>query len=197
MEHAQTQVLHSRIAVREFVRQCVDIPKFYRYCQQCPSFGRTWSCPPFGFSAESVWQRYQTLWLYGEKVPVPEELQQQHFTGGALESESAALLQPVKDRILTHLLSLEAQHPGSMVLSAGSCRLCAGGCARPLGQPCRQPEQMRHSIESLGGDVGWAVSLYLGEELAWGRAGRMPPHYLLLGGLLTDPVEVPAEDGEG
>ena len=43
---------------------------------------------------------------------------------------------------------------------------------------------MRHSIESLGGDVGKTLSLYLGQELLWGREGHFPEYYILLGGLL-------------
>lgn len=192
MEQSRTIILQNQITVGDFVRQCVDIPKFYQCCQQCAGFGKTWSCPPFNFSAESVWRHYDTLWLYGEKVSIPGALRERQFTDEELETESTALFQLVKARILDHLLSLEAQHPGSMALSAGSCRQCAGGCTRPQGQPCRQPEWMRHSIESLGGDVGRAASLYLDTELVWGQAGRMPPYYLLIGGLLMDPVaEIP------
>lgn len=186
----QTQILRSRAAVSDFVRQCVDIPKFRRCCQQCAGFGGTWSCPPFTFSPEGVWRRYRVLWLYGEKVFVPEALRARQFTPEALGSESTALLRPVKERILGCLLSMETQHPGSMALSAGSCRLCGeGNCTRPQGLPCRQPERMRYSIEALGGDVGRAASLYLGEEMVWGQEGHLPPYYLLIGGLLAEPAE--------
>ena len=185
----QTAALTRQVPVSEFVERCVDVPRFLGYCRQCRSFDKTWSCPPYDFSVEELWARYETLLLRGEKVMVPRELQERVFPPQELEAVSLSFLQPVKDRLFEALLELEGHYPGSMALSAGSCRLCGeGNCTRPASFPCRHPDRLRYSIESLGGDVGQAARLYLGEELVWGQGGHLPPYYLLVGGLLMGPT---------
>ena len=57
-------------------------------------------------------------------------------------------------------------------------------CARAEGLPCRYPEKMRYSIESLGGNVGLTVSKLMGIELEWMEEGKMPSYFVLVGGLL-------------
>ena len=72
-----------------------------------------------------------------------------------------------------------------MALSAGSCDVCPEGtCTRLQEDPCRNPGMMRYSVEALGGDVGKALKLYFDKEILWGKAGHMPPYFILLGGLL-------------
>ena len=83
------------------------------------------------------------------------------------------------------LFELEKEFPGSVSLSAGSCGMCrGGGCTRPEGKPCRFPEKMRFSIESLGGNVGLTVSRLMGIELEWMEEGKMPSYFVLVGGLM-------------
>ena len=80
--------------------------------------------------------------------------------------------------------ALEKEYPGSISLSAGSCSLCKDGCTRAVREPCRYPEMMRYSIESLGGDVGRTVSKLMGYELEWIEEGKLPSYFVLVGGLL-------------
>ena len=82
------------------------------------------------------------------------------------------------------LMEEEKKHPGSISLSAGSCQLCKNGCAKPLGQPCRFPDQMRYSIESLGGNVGLTIEKLMGIQLEWMEEGKLPHHFVLVCGLL-------------
>jgi predicted metal-binding protein len=197
LSQIKTVTLEATIPTASFVQHCVDVSKFHQCCRQCPNFSNTWSCPPFDFFPESVWQSYQTLLLYGKKVMIPVRLQEKSFSADELESVSVSLLQPVKDRIFSHLLQLERQTIDSMALSAGSCRLCGeGNCTRSQSLLCSNPSRMRYSIESLGGDVGLAVALYLGEQMIWGRSGHLPSYYMLIDGLLMDPVAaVPRRKG--
>ena len=184
MESVQTIPLPDReVPLAEYRAQCVDVPKFLGYCAACPNYGRTWSCPPFDFDPQTVWDRYDRILLRAVKVLIPEELRQIHFSPQELDRESHALLYPIKRQLLFTLLEQERATPGSLALSAGRCQECQV-CTKASGQPCRQPERMRHSIESLGGDVGKTLSLYLGQELLWGREGHFPEYYILLCGLL-------------
>lgn len=184
MESVQTIPLPEReVPLAEYCAQCVDVPKFLGYCAACPNYGGTWSCPPFDFDPQEIWDRYDRILLRAVKVPVPAELREKVLSPQEINDESHALLAPIKHDLLSSLLEQERATPGSLALSAGRCQECRV-CTKPSGQPCRQPERMRHSIESLGGDVGKTLSLYLGQELLWGREGHLPEYYILLGGLL-------------
>ena len=184
MESVQTIPLPDReVPLAEYRAQCVDVPKFLGYCAACPNYGGTWSCPPFDFDPQTVWDRYDRILLRAVKVPVPAELREKVLSPQEINDESHALLAPIKHDLLSSLLEQERATPGSLALSAGRCQECQV-CTKASGQPCRHPGRMRHSIESLGGDVGKTLSLYLGQELLWGREGHLPEYYILLGGLL-------------
>lgn len=186
MESVQTIPLPDReVPLAEYRAQCVDVPKFLGYCAACPNYGGAWSCPPFDFDPQEIWDRYDRILLRAVKVPVPAELREKVLSPQEINDESHALLAPIKHDLLSSLLEQERATPGSLALSAGRCQECPEGrCTKPAHQPCRQPGRMRHSIESLGGDVGKTLSLYLGQELLWGREGHLPEYYILLGGLL-------------
>lgn len=184
MESVQTIPLPDReVPLAEYRAQCVDVPKFLGYCAACPNYGGTWSCPPFDFDPQEIWDRYDRILLRAVKVPVPAELREKVLSPQEINGESHALLAPIKHDLLSSLLEQERATPGSLALSAGRCQECQV-CTKASGQPCRQPERMRHSIESLGGDVGKTLSLYLGQELLWGREGHLPEYYIHLCGLL-------------
>ena len=146
MESVQTIPLPDReVPLAEYRAQCVDVPKFLGYCAACPNYGGTWSCPPFDFDPQTVWDRYDRILLRAVKVLIPEELRQIHFSPQELDRESHALLYPIKRQLLFTLLEQERATPGSLALSAGRCQECQV-CTKASGQPCRQPERMRHSI---------------------------------------------------
>lgn len=165
--------------VEEFVRECVDIPRFAACCAECRGFGKTWACPPYDFDPMDIWQSFSTVLLYGKKVNIPEEEREVSDLGKAYN----ALLAPVKSRLLNELYELERQYPGALALSAGGCDICSS-CGRAEGVPCLFPEKMRHSIESLGGNAEKCISEYLSESILWAENNRLPEHFILLGALL-------------
>ena len=91
----------------------------------------------------------------------------------------------VKARLSRELYEKEQEFPGSVSLSAGCCTWCGGTCKRAEGQPCRFPDKMRYSIESLGGNVGLTISRLMGIELEWMKEGTMPRYFVLVSGLLV------------
>ena len=93
------------------------------------------------------------------------------------------LVDPVKTALMNELYDMERAEPGSLALSAGGCDLCEE-CARGKGHPCFKPELMRCSVESLGGNVIKCITELLGEEVLWADNGKLPEHFILLGGLL-------------
>lgn len=175
----------AEIPVPEYMESCVDIPTFLGYCEACPNYEKTWACPPFDFSVQDFWLGYRSFYMSGKKIVFDtRELGRKYavedfkkFSGQILKKESHALE--------AELIKLETQYPGSVALSMGSCDVCGeAGCTRPLGEPCRRPERMRHSVESVGGNVGLSVKKYLKQEIQWMSEERLPDYFILMGGLL-------------
>lgn len=177
------EILQKEIAVSDFFRECVDIPRFAECCRLCPNYGRRWSCPPYDFSPEDLWKDYRSLLLQCRVIPVPQELQELVLSQQQINERSRALLQPHKQAMLQAMGALEQQFPGSLALDAGSCDRCEN-CTRTDGLPCRHTDGLRYSVESLGGDVCKALQLYFGKEILWGEQSHLPAYYILLGGLL-------------
>lgn len=179
----QVQRLYAEISTADYLRRFVDIETFLSCCRACPNYGKKWSCPPFDFSAEVYWKRYQTLRLFGFRVPVPAGRRERPLSQNALSRLIDEVLWPEKRKLNQELMELERKYPKSVSLSAGSCQCCAR-CARPLGKSCYQPSRMRYSIEALGGDVGKTAKEILGTEIQWAKDGVPPPYFTLVCGLL-------------
>ena len=177
--------LQCAVPVSDFIRDCVDFPRFTACCQACPNYQCNWSCPPLSTSPEELWASYDTILLHYRRVDVPQPLREKTFSPQELGAMAVSLLKEQKRAMLLELLELETQYPGSMVLAAGSCDLCPDGtCTRPQNLPCRNPAQMRYSLETLGGDMGKVLSLYFDRTLRWAENGHLPEYYVLLGALL-------------
>ena len=173
------EALTRTVPLAEFRRELVDVPRFSGYCRDCPNHGQYWSCPPYAFDPAEIWARYDSLLLLVHKVVFRKDrlfpLERRAFEEKELPRIKADMNRALLDR--------EAQAPGSLALFPGRCEWCQS-CARLTGEPCRFPEKMRYSIESLGGDCGGAIERYFGETLQWASGDRLPEQLLFLGGLL-------------
>lgn len=83
------------------------------------------------------------------------------------------------------LLALESKYPDSKAFFAGFCTLCTQECARIIGEPCRYPTKIRHSLESFGFDIGKTASQLLNIDLKWSNDGRLPEYFTLVSGFFT------------
>ena len=165
-----------RIPVKDYIKDYVNVDEFLECCKRCPNYDQVWSCPSYDFKSEDYWKEYESLYILGYKI---------NFDGTVSQEESLKIMAEVKENMAGELFKMENQCPGSVSLSAGSCSLCGkGNCTRPSGKPCRYPEKMRYSIESLGGNVGKTVHDLLGIELEWIEEGKVPSYFVLVGGLL-------------
>ncbi len=167
------------ITVEEYIKDYVNVEEFLECCKECPNYSTVWSCPPYDFDPKEYWKKFSTLKVIARKINFDQE------QIGDDTEKMKALLEEVKGQMSDELYKMEKQYEGSTSLSAGSCSLCAKeGCTRPQGSPCRHPEEMRYSIESIGGNVGLTVSKLMGIELEWVENGKMPSYFVLVGGLL-------------
>lgn len=81
------------------------------------------------------------------------------------------------------ILRLREEYPRSDILTVGGCHLCEQ-CTRPEGRPCRYPEGIGYTLESLGCDVSAAAEQLLGWPLLWSRKGCLPEYMALVCGVL-------------
>ena len=163
------------IKVSDYLDRYVNVEEFLQYCKKCNNYEKLWSCPSYDFNPEDYWKEYDELIVVARKII---------FGEGVDQDRSYEIMLEVKEDMSRELYELEKQYPDSISLSAGSCSLCKDGCTRAVGEPCRYPEMMRYSIESLGGDVGRTVSKLMGYELEWIEEGKLPSYFVLVGGLL-------------
>mgnify|MGYP004505855427 CR=1 FL=1 len=171
------------IGVDEYLKEYVDVDKFIRFCEDCPNHNKVWTCPPFGFDVMAKWRKYDILDVYAEEISLDSEYAGRKCSKDEIGQILESTLGAVKERLLDEMLELEKKIPGSMALSAGSCKLCKE-CTRPGGGSCRQPEKARYSIEALGGDVGKTISSLMSIELEWMKEDTLPGKFVLVCGLL-------------
>lgn len=169
------ETFEKTIKVDEFVEGYVNVEEFLECCKACENYEQVWSCPTYDFDPVDFWRGFENLYVVGKKMILEEEEKENWET----------LMTQVKEDLTETLYVLEGQYPHSQSLSAGNCKICGeGNCTRKIGEPCRYPEKMRYSIESLGGNVGLTASKLLGIDLQWIAEGQIPDYFVLVGGLL-------------
>ena len=185
------------VSVEHYLEKYVDVETFLEACEACPNYGKIWSCPSYDFDVIEYWKKYSTLELVAVKIIFDETIAGKLLTKEEQEDISRNSIREVKEQLAAELYEREKAIPGSISLSAGSCTLCKGAsahtengdpsegfCSRLKGEPCRYPDKMRYSIESLGGNVGTTLSELMEMELEWMQEGRMPSYFVLVSGLL-------------
>lgn len=169
------ETFEKTIEVEEFIEGYVNVDEFLECCKECENYDMVWSCPTYDFDPVDYWRKFKNLYVVGKKMILEEDEKENWET----------LMAQVKAEIGDELYALEEQYPNSKSLSAGNCKICGeSNCTRKTGEPCRYPEKMRYSIESLGGNVGLTASKLLGINLQWIEQGQIPDYFVLVGGLL-------------
>ena len=174
------------IPIEEYLKECIDVATFLEYCKECSNYGKLWCCPPYNFDVEEeYWKKYRTIRIMGRKLYLPKKLTSQTYEKNAEWKVTEEFLNPYKEELEQEILIEEQQNPGSVSLSSGACLHCKkAGCTRLSGKPCRFPDKMRYSIESLGGNVGKTITQYFHQELLWVEEGKLPEYFMLIYGLL-------------
>ena len=160
--------------VKTYVRDFVDVGGFLECCKVCPNYNNVWSCPPYDFDPMDYWNSFERILIAGYQIT---------FQGEHTQETMTETLWDVKQKLAEELYELEKEFPGSQSLSEGTCQICKS-CSKQEGAPCRFPDKMRYSIESIGGNVGKTISSLCGIEIEWIEDGKLPEHFVLVGGLL-------------
>lgn len=184
MKMYTTERYEAEISVKEYLDQYVDIPGFLEKCRKCPNYEHIWSCPPFDFDAESYWKQYEHLELTAVKIVFDKEYAGKPFPEEKMSEIIKSSIETVKQELSRELLERERERPGSISLSAGCCTACGEVCSRKNAVPCRFSDELRYSIEALGGNVGLTISRLMGIELEWMEEGKLPDYFVLVCGML-------------
>jgi len=183
MKYSVTQK-EATIGAAEFIARYRDVERIREYCLQCPGYGTSWGCPPFDFDPCTVSDGFESVKLMGTIIEFDEA------TRAACKNaeQSAAMGREAMEEVwktwLPQLYEMEREMPGSRCFTF-RCVLCPEGCTRPEGKPCRHPERLRHSLESVGFDIVAMTRDLLGIELEWSTDGSPPKHITLVTALFS------------
>lgn len=149
-------------------------------CQNCPSYGRNWSCPPHDFSVMDYMEKYNTAYIVGVKISLE-----------GFHQKEAAIDYYYKCRHLANrsLLRYEEEIADSAALLGGHCDLC-DSCTREVSAECNHPQKKRHSLESLGFKVSEIIEELFDDKLQWDRGKTPDSLYIVLGVLSNENLDL-------
>ena len=168
----------------DFIGRYRDVERFEAFCKQCPGYGKTWSCPPFGFDPTTVSDGFKTVTLMGTTIEFDEETRAACTSAEQSSAVGREAMEQVWVMLLPRLYKMERDKSGSRCFTF-RCSLCPEGCTRPEGKPCRHPDKMRYSLESVGFDIIAMARDLLGIDLEWSSDGTLPKHLSLITALFS------------
>ena len=170
----KSEIAEARIGAEEYIGGYRDPGRFMEYCRQCPMYGKTWACPPYGFNMEEYLGGYRFATIVMAKITPAESR--------IPIAEADRLLLPERMRLERMLLQAEKETGGKAFAFTGRCHYCAE-CTRPAGLPCRHPGKVRPSLEACGFDISKTAAELFGIEIKWGRDGFLPEYLTLIAAL--------------
>lgn len=173
------------ISVEDYVNKYVNVSEFLEYCKACPNYGNLWSCPPFNFDPTYYWNQFKSLSIRGIIIKIDPSQREKTYTEEEISQIIDSILTREKEAQSSSLRKEEEFYDGAISLCAGSCSICsASDCTRKINKECCHKNEMRYSIEALGGNVGLTASKLLGVDLDWIEEGKLPEKFVLVGGIL-------------
>lgn len=174
--------------IDNYLKDYVDVEGFLIFCKACECYGKVWSCPPYDFDPQEYWKKYKYIYIIGTKMTFVTNAADNEMGKEEAVQYIKQEYHTVKEFLSEKMRELEKKYPGGISLSAGNCNICSK-CTKPTGKACRYPDELRYSIESLGGNVIKTAEELLGIELKWSD-GKLPEYLTLVNGFLTDDPNV-------
>ena len=174
----------------DFRQKYQDREKYMAYCRECPRYNTVWSCPPLTFDVDAYLEHFTWVNVLCAKIILNSSVIAEAYTSEKIKIVGWEILLAVKLGMEEKLRRLEKHIPGSVPLSSGGCNLCKV-CNRKDGQPCRQPDKMRYSLDAFGFDLTAITKDMFDIDILWCKE-RLPDYFTLIHGILTKD-EVPDE----
>ena len=170
----KSEISEAHIGAEEYINNFRDPERFMEYCRQCPMYGKTWACPPYGFDMEEYLHGYRFATIIMARITPAEK--------GIPIAEAGRLLLPERIRLERMLLQAEKESGGKAFAFTGKCHYCVE-CTREAGLPCRHPEKVRPSLEACGFDIVKTATKLFATEIKWSSNSFVPEYLTLIGGL--------------
>ena len=167
------------LSADELIARYRDVERIRQYCLECPGYGTSWGCPPFDFDPASLTDGFKSVTVMGTMIEFDEPTRSACSTAQESARVGREAMSQVWQSLLPRLYEMERETTGSRVFTF-RCVLCPEGCTRPQGMPCRHPERLRHSLESVGFDIEAMTRDLLGIELEWSTNGSLAKHITLV-----------------
>ncbi|MHA1195874.1 MAG: DUF2284 domain-containing protein [Promethearchaeota archaeon] len=158
-----------------FLKDIVFNQKVQEYCVSksftCPSYGKSWSCPPVAPYLEKKIKKYERFFLVYSAFEIKEYIKNEklkHPTKSELRiklelyyqdltSQKSKIMDGLEKELNNFFKEHAPKFEKKLVLWAGTCRLCLIKLNKPCsyidGEPCRFPKQIRYSMEAVGIEV--------------------------------------------
>ncbi|MBC3886808.1 hypothetical protein GH810_00560 [Acetobacterium paludosum] len=163
--------------VEYLMEEYFDREKTLGYCKECPNFSKYWSCPTYTFDEAIFLKQFKYMHIIGRQFEVPRDDIRNIRDPQEINDYCTEKLEAIKVMTWKTLLEIEDEVEGALGLVSGNCPICEiqkMPCARKSNQPCRNPNLMRYSLESLGFNVASLVKYEVGMTLEWPANCRLP-----------------------
>ncbi|MDL2246505.1 DUF2284 domain-containing protein [Methanobrevibacter sp. OttesenSCG-928-K11] len=179
----KTEKITKDVSTKYYFDNFVDIDYFLEYCYKCSTYNKNWGCPPFDFNPRELWKSFNNLTIIGLKISFNEDILNKTYSSGELDNLLKKSLKIEKNKLVDELFKMENEKKDSLALFAGKCTICEE-CNKINNEKCRNPQKLRHSIESIGGNVEKTLKDILNINLKWIEDYKVPEYLVLCFGLL-------------
>ncbi|MFX1385559.1 MAG: DUF2284 domain-containing protein [Promethearchaeota archaeon] len=144
-------------------------PKVQKMCVSsvfaCPYYNHSWSCPPIAPYLEEEISTYKEFFLVYSKFNLEKyikEIKAMHPKRSEMRIKNSSYMKimyrnDLEMEMEKFLNQYQTTYGKKLILYDGSCKVCynkkAGKCTYDSGKPCRNPNEMRYSMEAVGIEV--------------------------------------------
>ncbi len=144
-------------------------PKVQQMCVSsaftCPYYNHSWSCPPAAPYMEQEISKYKLFYLVYSKFDLEsyiKETKAKRPKRSEYQIRNSFYMKSIYKNDLekemeSFLNQYNTPHEKKLILYDGSCKVCYskrdGKCTYDSGEPCRNPDEMRYSMEAVGIEV--------------------------------------------
>ncbi|HKK96243.1 MAG TPA: DUF2284 domain-containing protein [Anaerovoracaceae bacterium] len=158
------------ISLDRLIKNHFDFNRINGYCKECPNYGNLWSCPPFDFDVNVVFNGRSHIkinaWVFNTEELKDSEIE--HLNSNTVYEMNYLVLEE------------EKKTPGSFAFYADSCDICGDGyCSRLSNMPCLHLNKMRYTLEAFGVDVLTLLEDLFDLKLVWADEGKKYPNQIV------------------
>lgn len=169
------------IGAQAYVDGYRDAERFEACCRACKRYGQTWACPPFDDDAVKEINGARSFQIVGTQLRYDEATRQMSTTVRRRDIIMHLLIRRAIEELGAWHRHRETIEPQSRSYLFSACTLCdPQPCTRPQQQPCRHPDKVRPSLESLGFNLALTAQQLLHIPLKWSSDEQLPEYTLLI-----------------